>query len=405
MPPTNWHELVRAVDDGPNPPAIEISASAPENEDNASFSNPYKTKRDRSLRAWRRSERVRTEMLVDVCLCEEDGEPVFTRGKTVDVSAHGALLDVTMPVDIGQTLRLVNLRTKREIECHVLRFAKRYPEGGGQIAVEFAGMSRHFWDIPSPPADWDPNWAPNATPQRPHPTVPAAQPLPRGSADASPNVTPGERSPSKSNVPSAVAAVKNLLKNPRLLKWAVLALVSSTVLFILWAAIQGSKDANSTNAFPAGVAPEDASRIPRIERTRLATLEDFDPDAISWLRSSGLEATGKIPGFYSGSKKSNAYILVGKANERQVVILAGGQLQYNAEYPRIAIAACIPMELVRKIKWADAAPPESDGDGLLLVRAADAPASGVVLFLRSSQVVSATPVDYREVTFGQGCQP
>ena len=132
---------------------------------------------------------------------------------------------------------------------------------------------------------------------------------------------------------------------------------------------------------------------------------DFDPDAISWLRSLDQQPTGKISGFYSGSRKSNAYILVGKDNERRVVILAGGQLQYNAEYPRVAIAACVPMELVHQINWAEASTPESDGDGLIIVRAADAPASSVVLFLRGSQVVSASPVDYREVKFGQGCQP
>lgn len=88
-----------------------------------------------------------------------------------------------------------------------------------------------------------------------------------------------------------------------------------------------------------------------------------------------------------------------------MVILAGGQLPYNAEYPRIAIAACVPLELVRKINSVDAVPPESDGDGLLLVRAADTPASGVVLFLRVSQVVYGSPVDYREARIGQGCQP
>ena len=87
------------------------------------------------------------------------------------------------------------------------------------------------------------------------------------------------------------------------------------------------------------------------------------------------------------------------------MILANGELRYNAEYPAIAIAACVPMELVHQVKWADATPPESDGDGLLIVRAANAPASGVMLFLRGSQVVSANPVDYREIKFGQGCQP
>ena len=355
----------------------------------------------------RRSERVAVEMLVDVCVCsdeEDDPDPVFTRGKTLDVSAHGALLDVAMPVDIGQTLRMINVRTKREIECHVLRFAKRYPEGGGQIGVEFAGVSRHFWGISSPPPNWDPDWVPSGQVDGPISQGPPSA-LPTGVVTSSAtNAPPGTDKLRRERV-QAPAIERKVQARPRVSKGMMVALVASLLLFMAWMTLRSPNDRSSANEKLAGVEPEDARRIPRIERTRLADAADFDPDAVSWLRGSGQQASGRIPGFYSGSKKSNAYILVGEANERRVVILAGGQLQYNAEYPRIAIAACVPMELVRKIKWADAVPPESDGDGLLLVRAADAPASGVVLFLRGSQVVSGSPVDYGEIRFGQGCQP
>lgn len=403
----NWQELARTMEDDPRPSAAGDGPSPPQAENTASPSDPGKNRIDRTVEAWQRSERVRIEMLVDVCLCVEDQEPVFTRCKTVDVSAHGALLDVTMPVDIGQTLRLVNVRTKREIECHVLRFAKRYPEGGGQIAIDFVGVSPHFWGIASPPADWDPEWVPAARPQRPVAEVPATPPLPGGTADVSPGKLPRAEEPSREHL-QAPAIVRTVSGNYRIPKWRVVALVASAVLFAAWIAMRAPNDADSTavgeNALPAGVAPDDARRIPRIERTRLATVEDFDPEAISWLRGSGQQASGKIPGFYSGSKKSNAYILVGKANERHVVIFAGGGLGYNAEFPVIAIAACVPVGLVHKIKWADSSVPESDGDGLLIVRSADGPSSAVVLFLRGSQVVSASPTDYHEVAFGQGCQ-
>ena len=150
LPPNDWQDLSRSIEDDPAPSAKETSASPSETEDNASSSDPNKPKGNRRIRDMRRSERVAVEMLVDVCVCsdeEDDPDPVFTRGKTLDVSAHGALLDVAMPVDIGQTLRMINVRTKREIECHVLRFAKRYPDGGGHIGVEFAGVSRHFWEF------------------------------------------------------------------------------------------------------------------------------------------------------------------------------------------------------------------------------------------------------------------
>jgi hypothetical protein len=81
--------------------------------------------------------------------------------------------------------------------------------------------------------------------------------------------------------------------------------------------------------------------------------------------------------------------------------MAYGQVSYNAEYPVIAAAALIPKELIQKINWADPSPPESDGDGLLIVRAADGPASGVVLFLRGTQIVSGNPTDYRQIPLRQ----
>src|ERR1700688_872694 len=149
------------------------------------------------------------------------------------------------------------------------------------------------------------------------------------------------------------------------------------------------------------MAPEDALIIPGLDRFRLATEEDFDPDAVSWLRGFGREASSKIPGVYSGSEKSSAYIFVGGDNARHVVILAHGLLCYEAEYPAIAVAALVSKQLIQKINWADPSPPESDGDGLLIVRAADAPASGVVLFLRGIRIVSANPADYRQIPLSQ----
>jgi hypothetical protein len=380
MPPTKREELS-------DPPVAEESSNS---------SRTAKAKRKKRSGEKRRSERVSVEIPVDVYARAENQEPIFGPGKTLDVSAHGALIDLPMLVEIGQTLRLVHRRTKREIVCQIVRFVRRSPGGGAEVGVEFAGVSPRFWALTSSPEDWDTDWVPKELPQHPELGVPGAKSLRKGAAGASP-----------AYLGDAVKDVKRGLQRSRAHKWPVVVLAASVLLFTLWIAMRGSSDPDSAagNAFPAGVAPEDARRIPRIERTRLAEAVDFDSDAVSWLRRAAQQPNGKIPGFYSGSKKSNAYILVGKANERHVVIFADGELRYNAEYPVLAIAACVPMEVAHQINWAEASTPESDGDGLLLVRAADAPASSVVLFLRGSQVVSASPVDYREVKFGQGCQP
>jgi hypothetical protein len=50
----------------------------------------------------------------------------------------------------------------------------------------------------------------------------------------------------------------------------------------------------------------------------------------------GQPVSGKIRGFYSGSRKSNAYILIGQGKGRRGVILGDGGLRYNAEYPVVA---------------------------------------------------------------------
>src|SRR5438046_2109912 len=71
---------------------------------------------------FRRSRRVSFEMPADVYVCRENQEPIFENGKTLCVSAHGALLALTTPVFSGETLRIVNPRTRQEIECRIRRF-------------------------------------------------------------------------------------------------------------------------------------------------------------------------------------------------------------------------------------------------------------------------------------------
>jgi hypothetical protein len=202
---------------------------------------------------------------------------------------------------------------------------------------------------------------------------------------------------------SMVTAAKPAQKGWRVLSWPVLLLVALVALFTLWIVARRSSAGPATtgNSASPGVAPEDVRMIPGIERLRLATAEDFDPGAISWLRGLGQQVSGKIVGVYSGARNSSAYIFVDKNNARRAVIMAYGEASYNAEYPVIAVALRIPKELIQKISWADPSPPESDGDGLLIVRAADAPASGVVLFLRGTRVVSGNPSDYRQIPLGQ----
>jgi PilZ domain len=411
MPPAKWEGLSSLVDDVRHPSAKESKTSPSVIEDNASPSGPAKATSEMASGGQWRSQRVRIEIPVDVYSHAEDQEPIFAHAKTIDVSAHGALLALPLPVEVGQTLRLIHRRTKREIDCHVLRFLKRYPEGGGEVAIEFVGMSPHFWAIASPPEDWAPNWAPTAPPQHRGPRGSRAEPSNRGAARTARDGTSGSREPSQTYFGASAAIVKQIQKHWPVLKGPVIALAALVLFFTLWS-VTHSGDADSganddSSAFR--VAPEDAVVIPGIRHLRLATQVDFDPDAVAWLRSSGQSASGKIPGFYSGSRKSNAYILIGQGKERRVVILGDGGLRFNVEYPVLAVAARVPKESVKNINWADPSSPQIQGDGLLIVRATDDPASGVIVFLegdgnvlRGDIAVSlGHPVDYRQVPLGR----
>ena len=256
----------------------------------------------------RRSQRVRFEMPVGVYLCRENEESTFEQGKTLSVNAHGALLALTTPVAIGEMLRLVNPRTRNEIECRVCRFGMRYPGGVTQVAVEFDAVFPAFWDVDSRPLDWDPSWVPPAERARPKISLPPAS-LP----DEPVQETPRRRSPAPSakakKSSREISQAKEAAKSRawRDFKWPIVALAGLATLFIVWTVVSRLSHASSPASGISGtgeMAPEDVRVIPGIERLRLATEEDFDPGAISWLHSLGQHVSGKITGAYSGAEKS-----------------------------------------------------------------------------------------------------
>src|ERR1017187_648128 len=373
-------------------------------DESPSPSNPAAVDGHSLLSGFRRSQRIALETSVDVHISGENEQAVVEHTKTLNVSAHGALLVLTTPVKPGQWVRLLSPQTKKEIECLVRHVVTPYAGGEGQISVEFEVVTPDFWGIASPPADWDPAWVP--PPQRLSLELPLEEPPPpelQKHAAATPlselakEITQYLAKPIKAGTGAAKP------KGSRVFKWLILPMAAAALFTLGIATRKSGHVGSAANENPSltNVSVEDAGKILGLERLRLATEQDFDADAVSWLRSSGQLVGGRIPGLYFGAFESNAYILVGKANERRVVILAAGELRYNAEYPVIAIAARVPKELIQKISWADPSPPDSDRDGLLIVRAADSPASAVVLFLRGNQVASANPTDYRHFPFSQ----
>jgi hypothetical protein len=151
----------------------------------------------------------------------------------------------------------------------------------------------------------------------------------------------------------------------------------------------------------SGIWPLDAARISNARDWRAATADDFDSVALAWLRANHKQPAGRIEGNFSGKGNGRdvAYLLVGPAGERRVVLLAGNENRYDTKFPYIGLAARVPRESVDSIRWAGGvAPVGVDGDGLLLLRKKDDPSSAIVLFLSGHGIVSASPLNYQNIS-------
>jgi hypothetical protein len=150
----------------------------------------------------------------------------------------------------------------------------------------------------------------------------------------------------------------------------------------------------------AGILPVDAVRMIGVDGWRAATADDFDADAAAWLRNSGAAVSGRIVGDFSGrgGDQDVAYVLVRADGMRRIVLLADGQDRYDIRYPAIAIAARVPKSGLSSVRWVGPAPGNAVGDGLLIVRSADDPHSGLVLFLANDRLVTAVPDNYQDLS-------
>lgn len=121
----------------------------------------------------RRSQRVCLSIPLLV-IKSEPGKPAASEEcHTLIVSAHGALLALSMAVKFGDALKIKHKKTEEELMCRVVNFG---PEQSGkrEVGVEFEQPSPRFWRIAFPPADWSPR-GPDSKP--PTPQVPGSRPV------------------------------------------------------------------------------------------------------------------------------------------------------------------------------------------------------------------------------------
>jgi hypothetical protein len=100
----------------------------------------------------RRSQRVFIRVPVTI-LTTENGQPVRTSGKTIEVNAQGAMVACSRSFDSSTNMEMLNERTGEKIALRILR-APRESAEGFLIPVEFIAPSTNFWQITFPPANW-----------------------------------------------------------------------------------------------------------------------------------------------------------------------------------------------------------------------------------------------------------
>src|SRR5467141_2761427 len=102
-------------------------------------------------RDMRRSTRRQFETMIRVYGNNLKGNAFYEDARTIDVSVHGALLLLNVPVAKGQMLLLFNEAIQRQQVCKVVDIRVRDTESL-EVAVAFPTPHAEFWDaVPTRP--------------------------------------------------------------------------------------------------------------------------------------------------------------------------------------------------------------------------------------------------------------
>src|ERR1700733_6238548 len=92
----------------------------------------------------RRSQRIFMTVRIRVRGTDANGKTFDEQTETVAVNAHGALLLLDVPVEVGQNLHLWHRSTQEQIDSGVV-FVGNKQAGKIQIGIQFLNPSPHFW--------------------------------------------------------------------------------------------------------------------------------------------------------------------------------------------------------------------------------------------------------------------
>ena len=104
----------------------------------------------------RRSQRVFLRLPILVIARGPDNQHVSENTFTTNVNAHGALILMSMRLEVGQRILCRNTETLEEQFVRVIHLSPA-AEGKTEVGVEFLKPAPKFWRISFPPDDWTPH--------------------------------------------------------------------------------------------------------------------------------------------------------------------------------------------------------------------------------------------------------
>jgi hypothetical protein len=92
--------------------------------------------------------RVIVEMQLD------RGSPVLMDAFTLVVNAHGGLLELGLPLRVGQKLAILHPTSAARKSSKIVGLRRSQDSNGFLLAFEFDSPTSDFWPVKFPPADW-----------------------------------------------------------------------------------------------------------------------------------------------------------------------------------------------------------------------------------------------------------
>ena len=152
----------------------------------------------------------------------------------------------------------------------------------------------------------------------------------------------------------------------------------------------------------AAIPPEDAAIIPESKPWSLFNTADFGPDYSLWMREAGSQPAAQVGVDLHGTGQPSgvAYLLVTSKTPdvKRVVCIVDHKVIYDVVDKIEGIARVPADQVVRAVATPGLTPEHSpEGEGLLVVRSYNNPATSSLLFIAGGTLHTFNPSDFRTI--------